>query len=288
MFFLVSNAYAQSAIRLVIPINSSACFNGVDDDGDGLVDYPDDTDCIDQDDLSEHHLTATCSVSATTVTLGQPITWSVIPLGGSTTYTYSWSGSEIVANTQNVEVTYSSVGSKTASVTVTSGYDSLIVNCTDTVNVISPDPVPDTQPSSVGWPRGASRAPFLVPTVPLPLDIPPSIPEAETIVEEDTENIYDDSYYETRDPLSLDSAPERWLSTEPRASIDTPSLDTPDRKHDGDDTPVTQREDTSYPVYTESAESSIVILYSILFCLFLGCIFGYRKNILYFFKKSKR
>lgn len=150
MFFLVSNAYAQSAIRLVIPINSSACFNGVDDDGDGLVDYPDDTDCIDQDDLSEHHLTATCSVSATTVTLGQPITWSVIPLGGSTTYTYSWSGSEIVANTQNVEVTYSSVGSKTASVTVTSGYDSLIVNCTDTVNVISPDPVPDTQPSSVG------------------------------------------------------------------------------------------------------------------------------------------
>lgn len=172
MFFLVSNAYAQSAIRLVIPINSSACFNGVDDDSDGLIDYPADTDCIDQDDLSEHHLTATCSVSATTITLGQPVTWSVTPLGGSTTYTYSWSGSEIVANTQNVAVTYSSVGSKTASVTVTSGVDSLIVNCTDTVTVTSTQ---SNDAGSSGSGSGSSGGGYFL--IPVPNKPTPSIIE---------------------------------------------------------------------------------------------------------------
>ena len=109
LFFSVLSVYGQSAIRLVIPIVSTACYNGIDDDGDGLLDYPADTDCVDQDDASEHHLTATCSVSGTTIRLGQPTTWTVTPLGGSTTYTYSWSGSEVVGNTATITVTYSSI-----------------------------------------------------------------------------------------------------------------------------------------------------------------------------------
>lgn len=42
IFFLVSfsvfSVSAQSAIRFVLPIVSEACFNGIDDDEDGLVD----------------------------------------------------------------------------------------------------------------------------------------------------------------------------------------------------------------------------------------------------------
>jgi hypothetical protein len=67
--FLMLNVSAQSALRLVIPIVSSACFNGIDDDGDDLTDYPSDPDCTTQDDQSEHHLTATCTPSVTAVQL---------------------------------------------------------------------------------------------------------------------------------------------------------------------------------------------------------------------------
>lgn len=108
VYFFFSTVSAQSAIRFVLPVVSEACFNGIDDDSDGLMDYPADPDCTSQDDESEHHLTATCSVSATSITLGQSVTWSVVPLGGSTTYTYSWSGSELTGNTQDVPITYSS------------------------------------------------------------------------------------------------------------------------------------------------------------------------------------
>ncbi len=73
IFFLVSfsvfSVSAQSAIRFVLPIVSEACFNGIDDDEDGLVDYPADTDCENQNDQSEHHITATCSVSSTSIQL---------------------------------------------------------------------------------------------------------------------------------------------------------------------------------------------------------------------------
>lgn len=69
VFFSVFSVSAQSAIRFVLPIVSEACFNGIDDDEDGFIDYPLDTDCTAQDDQSEHHLTATCSVSSTSIQL---------------------------------------------------------------------------------------------------------------------------------------------------------------------------------------------------------------------------
>lgn len=113
IFFLVSFLFltvsAQSAIRFVLPVVSEVCFNGIDDDSDGFMDYPADTDCTGLTDESEHHLTATCSVSATSITLGQSVTWSVVPLGGSTTYTYSWSGAEIAGGTADIVVNYATV-----------------------------------------------------------------------------------------------------------------------------------------------------------------------------------
>ncbi len=141
------NVSAQSALRLVIPIVSSACFNGIDDDGDGLIDYPSDPDCTTQDDQSEHHLTATCTPSVTSIQLWQSVTWTANPSGWSTTYTYLWSGSELNSTASTVSVTYSTLGSQSASVTVTSGVDSVTVNCAESVVVTSAS----SSESSSGW-----------------------------------------------------------------------------------------------------------------------------------------
>ena len=73
-----------SAEGIVFKVNITApskCFNGIDDDRDGLIDYPADTDCENENDQSEHHVTATCSVSSTSITLGQSVTWTVVPAG---------------------------------------------------------------------------------------------------------------------------------------------------------------------------------------------------------------
>ncbi len=81
VFFSVLSVFGQSALRLVVPIVSPTCFNGVDDDSDGFLDYPDDNDCENQSDQSENHLTATCSVSSSAVQLGQSVVWTVVPTG---------------------------------------------------------------------------------------------------------------------------------------------------------------------------------------------------------------
>ncbi|MDZ7785359.1 MAG: hypothetical protein U5K56_21195 [Halioglobus sp.] len=40
-------------IRLCTTLGAPACSNGVDDDGDGLTDFPDDPGCATADDLDE-------------------------------------------------------------------------------------------------------------------------------------------------------------------------------------------------------------------------------------------
>jgi hypothetical protein len=177
VYFLVFTVSAQSAIRFVLPVVSEACFNGIDDDSDGFMDYPADTDCTGLTDESEHHLTATCSVSVTSITLGQPVTWSVVPLGGSTTYTYSWSGAEISGTTADIVVNYTTVWSKTASVTVTSGVDTVIVDCASSVSVTSTTPSPEPV-SSGGW-SGGSTGNFSV-FVPTPDS--PDTPPIDTVI----------------------------------------------------------------------------------------------------------
>ncbi|MBP7806382.1 hypothetical protein KA057_01735 [Candidatus Gracilibacteria bacterium] len=174
IFFLVSfsvfSVSAQSAIRFVLPIVSEACFNGIDDDEDGLVDYPADTDCENQNDQSEHHITATCSVSSTSIQLGQSVTWTVSPTGGSTTYTYLWSGVELSGTTDSVAVTYPTAGTKNGSVTVTSGIDSIIVNCPNAVSVASSDSTPN--PSSSGGGSSSSSLGAYSPLTNNSIDIP--------------------------------------------------------------------------------------------------------------------
>jgi len=92
-------------------------------------------------------LIASCSVSPTTATLGQSVTWSLLPMGGTGAYTIVWSGTDgLSGNGLAMFKSYSSVGTKTGSVTVTSGAqtitqacnNSVVVSTTSTADIISP------------------------------------------------------------------------------------------------------------------------------------------------------
>ncbi len=78
VFFPLFSVSAQSAIRLVVPVVSDyECFNGIDDDNDGSVDYPLDADCTSEEDNSESVISATCSPSFSRISVGQSVDWSV-------------------------------------------------------------------------------------------------------------------------------------------------------------------------------------------------------------------
>ena len=75
----------------------------------------------------------TCSVTPNPATTGQLVTWSVsAPSGGTGSYTYSWSsagGSPAGGTGSSFSTTYSSNGTYIASVTITSGTQSIVKDC---------------------------------------------------------------------------------------------------------------------------------------------------------------
>ncbi|TSD04947.1 MAG: conserved repeat domain protein [Parcubacteria group bacterium Greene0714_7] len=76
-------------------------------------------------------LSASCSPSFPTVAPGSAITWTAVVSGGSGSYGYEWSGTDGLSGTGAlIEKIYSTLGIKTASVTVT---DTALVNTTSTV-----------------------------------------------------------------------------------------------------------------------------------------------------------
>lgn len=75
-------------------------------------------------------LTITCSPSATTAYTGDTVTWSAQSSGATTVYTYAWQGDGALTGTgSSASVAYTSIGDKTASVTVTSGFDRAEQSC---------------------------------------------------------------------------------------------------------------------------------------------------------------
>lgn len=67
-------------------------------------------------------LTLTWSVSAPTTGIGRAVIFSVVPTGWNGTYTYSWTGTDsLTGNTASVTKSYTTPGTKTATVSVTSG-----------------------------------------------------------------------------------------------------------------------------------------------------------------------
>src|SRR3989344_30534 len=98
-------------------------------------------------------LTASCNASPGTVRVGETVNWSVTRSGGTGSYTYSWSGAVSGTSRTPPSISYSTIGTKTANVRVTSGSES--VNRTCSVNVIanqeqpSPSVILTANPTSI-------------------------------------------------------------------------------------------------------------------------------------------
>ncbi len=79
------------------------------------------------------NLTATCSANPNSVTVGGTINWSVNVSGGSN-YSYNWSGTDgLSGSNNNISKSYSSAGTKNATVIVNSGSQSVTANCSGNV-----------------------------------------------------------------------------------------------------------------------------------------------------------
>ncbi|MFA6446186.1 MAG: hypothetical protein WCW14_02975 [Candidatus Paceibacterota bacterium] len=76
-------------------------------------------------------LVASCSANPASVTVGSSVLWSAIISGGTTPYSYVWTGSDnLSVTTSSVSKTYSTVGTATSSIRVTSFDNQVAVaNC---------------------------------------------------------------------------------------------------------------------------------------------------------------
>ncbi len=80
-------------------------------------------------------MTASCSASPSTLSVNNSTTWTANVSGGDAPYTYNWSGTDGLTGTNStVSKTYSSTGSKSATVTITSAdAQTRIVSCDATI-----------------------------------------------------------------------------------------------------------------------------------------------------------
>ena len=86
-------------------------------------------------------VSGTCSVSPAGITSGSSATWTAVPSGGDGTYTYSWSGtSGLTGTARTVTKSYSTTGTKTGTVIITSAGVSKTVQCSNSLIVSSPTP----------------------------------------------------------------------------------------------------------------------------------------------------
>lgn len=86
---------------------------------------------IDTETLTVNVFTVTCSPSPNPVTVYQQVAWTSAATGGTGSYTYSWSGTDSLEGSgSSVNKTYSTIGEKTATLSVTSGSETITAACT--------------------------------------------------------------------------------------------------------------------------------------------------------------
>lgn len=84
----------------------------------------------DSETLTVNIFTVTCSASPSPVTVLQPVSWSSAVTGGTGSYTYAWTGTDGVSSSaSSVNKTYETLGEKTATLSVTSGADTISAIC---------------------------------------------------------------------------------------------------------------------------------------------------------------
>lgn len=99
--------------------------------------------CFEDDDspavaVPEPTLDVYCSANQSSVRTGDTVTWTANTSGGNGSYSYSWSGSEnLFGSSRVVYKNYYQTGTKSASVSVTSGNQTRTVNCNQSVSVTS-------------------------------------------------------------------------------------------------------------------------------------------------------
>jgi hypothetical protein len=77
-----------------------------------------------------------CSANTANASVGSPVTWSASVSGGNGYYSYTWSGSDnLTGYSQSLAATYTSLGTKTAAVTVYSNGQSATESCSNSVNI---------------------------------------------------------------------------------------------------------------------------------------------------------
>ncbi len=85
-------------------------------------------------------LTFTCSANVSFAPLGTPVTWSSYVTGGSNYYTYRWNGTDVGTNSgTSITANYNTPGIKTMSLTVYSGSQTIVHDCTGSVTVGAPN-----------------------------------------------------------------------------------------------------------------------------------------------------
>jgi fimbrial isopeptide formation D2 family protein len=80
-------------------------------------------------------VTASCSANPSTISTGQSSIFTATALGGTGSYTYTWSGTDgLSGSNASINQTYSTAGMKTATVSVVSGTQTASAICTLSVN----------------------------------------------------------------------------------------------------------------------------------------------------------
>jgi hypothetical protein len=79
-------------------------------------------------------LNGSCSVNPSSVNVGGSLNWSASASGGAGSYTYSWTGTDSFSGTgSSLSKVYSLAGTKTGTVTITSGNQSIMRTCSAVV-----------------------------------------------------------------------------------------------------------------------------------------------------------
>jgi len=80
-------------------------------------------------------LDGSCSVGPSNIDIGEYLNWTATASGGTGSYTYSWTGTDsLYGNSSYVSKPYFTAGTKTGSVVITSGTQSITRNCNASVN----------------------------------------------------------------------------------------------------------------------------------------------------------
>jgi len=75
-------------------------------------------------------LNGSCSITPSTVNIGDNTSWSSTVSGGNGIYTYAWSGTDnLYGSSASVSKSYSTSGNKYGTVTITSGSQTIVRNC---------------------------------------------------------------------------------------------------------------------------------------------------------------